>query len=389
MSNPRESAFLGALVADAASVGLHWIYDFDHLNGLVAAGGAEFRTPKKADYDGVFGFFAHGAKVSGDQSHYGEALLIAAESMADGGEPNVRTFQNKFRDHFGAGGPFVGYIDHPTRETLQNLAKAEKDSAESAIAAAGSLKPEIARVVIQKVTPYTRYLTGEALVGPVTRAIQVTYSEPDVLAVALKVAEAMDRSKPDASGAVDEQAPAAASLAALALRPNGASAERRDVVRRTVRVTNNSETAVGFALFVFDFLVELQGGASAEAAFASACARSTDAGVVAAVTRGWEHSLEPLKETSSELGRTCYLKETVPLALCVFRRTTSFRDAINVNIRAGGDSCGRALMLGSWAGALYGLGGEKGVPAAWLLRLRAGARIAAALEGATPAPTQQ
>lgn len=39
-------------------------------------------------------------------------------------------------------------------------------------------------------------------------------------------------------------------------------------------------------------------------------------------------------------------------------------------IRAGGDSCGRGIILGAVLGAVHGIGGTTGIPLAWLLRVR-------------------
>ena len=50
---------------------------------------------------------------------------------------------------------------------------------------------------------------------------------------------------------------------------------------------------------------------------------------------------------------------------------SSFADAIRKNIYAGGDSCGRAIVLGAVLGGLYGLGGEQGINESWISQLSA------------------
>jgi hypothetical protein len=379
-----EASFLGALTADAASLGLHWIYDFDHLAKL-AESKPEFREPDPKAYEGVFSFFAHGQRQAGDLSHYGEVLLLAAETLAEDarlaeGGPRLkpRAYQARYREHFGPGGRFVGYVDSPMRLTLENLARYDAEAAEVGLRTSGGLKPEIARVVVQKVVPYTRFLSGAELVLPVTRAIQVTYSEPEVLAAALEIARTIDAHKPMASGAIDEQAPAVATLAALGLQL-GSEDELRATVEPAVRVTNNADFAVACARFSWDLLRGLQRGEALEAAFRAAIDRCEGPARDAAM-KGWNTRLVSLKGVSAEIGRTCYLKEALPLAVCLLKNTTNFTDAVRANIRAGGDSCGRSMMLGAWAGALYGLGGAQGVPLSWLLRLRAGARVGLALQ---------
>lgn len=63
--NSRLAAILGALTADAAALGLHWLYDAERLRNLQSEGSLAFRTPDAAAYQGVMGFFAHAGKASG------------------------------------------------------------------------------------------------------------------------------------------------------------------------------------------------------------------------------------------------------------------------------------------------------------------------------------
>lgn len=74
---------LGALVADAASMGLHWVYDQAHIRKL-APEAPEFRTPQAADYEGVKGYFAHPTRTAGDLSQYGEQAVVMHRAL-DGG----------------------------------------------------------------------------------------------------------------------------------------------------------------------------------------------------------------------------------------------------------------------------------------------------------------
>ena len=60
-----KGAVWGALVADAASLGLHWLYDQKRIRE-VAPESPEFRSPNPADYEGVTGYYAHGRKQVGD-----------------------------------------------------------------------------------------------------------------------------------------------------------------------------------------------------------------------------------------------------------------------------------------------------------------------------------
>lgn len=63
MDNHKERAFyavVGALVGDAASMGLHWLYDQERILH-VAGFEPEFRSPNQFDYQDK-GYFAHQGK---------------------------------------------------------------------------------------------------------------------------------------------------------------------------------------------------------------------------------------------------------------------------------------------------------------------------------------
>jgi ADP-ribosylglycohydrolase len=56
----------------------------------------------------------------------------------------------------------------------------------------------------------------------------------------------------------------------------------------------------------------------------------------------------------------------MPLSWCILAQTNSYKEAVEHNISAGGDSAGRSLIIGSLAGAAYGL---DAIPAAWSSKL--------------------
>ena len=114
-----RAAALGALVADAASLGLHWIYTQPRIR-RAAGESPEFQEPKAENYEGVPGYFAHPLKEAGDNTMYGENVLLLLRSIAGEGEYNMGSYLTQYRDHFGPGGRYVGYADGPMRGTLFN-----------------------------------------------------------------------------------------------------------------------------------------------------------------------------------------------------------------------------------------------------------------------------
>lgn len=124
MSDTRKSAALtGALVADAASMGFHWLYDQARIAEL-AADAPEFRTPNESDF--TKGYFAHGGKQAGAPSQYGAQMQAMTDTLAQG-PYTPENYANSFKAAFGYGGTWVGYIDRPTRETLDAMALAEAE----------------------------------------------------------------------------------------------------------------------------------------------------------------------------------------------------------------------------------------------------------------------
>lgn len=115
---------LGSLVGDAASMGFHWLYDQEQIKA-VSGDNVTFRTPNHSDYQDK-GYFAHEGKKAGQASQYGAQLLSMVDSIARTGRFDLPDYVQSFRQWFDYGGKWVGYIDHPTKNTLLNIAKAEE-----------------------------------------------------------------------------------------------------------------------------------------------------------------------------------------------------------------------------------------------------------------------
>jgi len=91
--NPNAAALMGALVADAATLGTHWIYDPARIASI--SGNSPVFVPINAqNYDGVPAYFAHATRKDGDQSQYGE-VLDAAENQNGPRILNYRGFTNR------------------------------------------------------------------------------------------------------------------------------------------------------------------------------------------------------------------------------------------------------------------------------------------------------
>ncbi|NOH98863.1 ADP-ribosylglycohydrolase family protein [Vibrio sp. 99-70-13A1] len=126
MDQHKEKAYhavVGALVGDVASMGLHWLYDQQQII-KVAGNHPEFHAPDRFDYQDK-GFFAHEGKSVGDHSQYGAQVLAMVDALTCAKAYSEKCYIEHFREWFDFGGYWVGYIDKPTKITLQNIHQLE------------------------------------------------------------------------------------------------------------------------------------------------------------------------------------------------------------------------------------------------------------------------
>ncbi|MBD3641723.1 MAG: ADP-ribosylglycohydrolase family protein [Marinobacter sp.] len=360
------NALAGGWVADSASLGLHWLYDSLRI-AEVGGESPEFLPPSADYYQGVFGYFAHGGKCSGDTSHYAAATGVLTDSLlAHEGDLNIRDYQRRFRTFFGPGGEWRGFIDNPTRITLENLTAIEHEAITQAFGSVDiDLTERQRRILVQKVLPYTRYLTGNQLADPVSRAIALTYKEKDMQAAGVHLAQTIDRNLLPESGADDTQLPAISKLPPLVASHCG-SDRLMEVTEAAVRVTNNNDEAVAWGRCASRLLDHLFRGDDKSTALEAAISEAPDP---ADLHRARSGSVLGAADAGDTYGRTCYLHEAMPVIFHILHHARSYTEAIRANIYCGGDSCGRAWIIGPAMAAIHGVGGERGIPLSWLARV--------------------
>ena len=116
----RFNAIAGALAADSAAMGLHWLYDQDQIKTVSGSGDILFRQPESAIYKDKRGAFVHAARRTGDLSHYGESARIVGQLAADG-EYETALHRQRFFEAFGPCGHFSGYPDRPTKVLVARM----------------------------------------------------------------------------------------------------------------------------------------------------------------------------------------------------------------------------------------------------------------------------
>lgn len=233
-------AVLGALIGDAATMGFHWLYNQERIAEL---GGADpaFRTPNAADFldtDGQsLGYFAHGGKTAGQPSHYGAQMLAMCDALAQKGTYDADAYVQSFRRAFDYGGQWVGYIDRPTRATLNAMAATAAVDDTASLALCGADDAQLPAV--SKLPPLIARHHGDAgLSDMVESAVRVTNNRDDSVAWGLAVAAML-------SAAIDGSSPLSCVEAARGI---DAHVDSQIDAALAMRDKTSSEVATAFAL---------------------------------------------------------------------------------------------------------------------------------------------
>ncbi|MEO9823192.1 MAG: ADP-ribosylglycohydrolase family protein [Paracoccaceae bacterium] len=301
MTHSRTSEMLlGALVSDAACLGLHWLYDAERIAEITACqdGDCAFTPVDAANFEGTKGYFAHGARAPGSLTQYGEVLRLAIARMAaNNGNFDTATYQDAFAAFFGPGGAYNGYIDRPTRGALDNIAN--------------------------EVSP---------------------------------------------PGIDDDQNPAVARLPAIIARYQH-DAQRDAKIAEAMQVTNVNDVGLAYNRMFADVLSDVMEGKPILDALQQGVQNAP-----ALIKSETAHALSTSESNSTvfagEVGRACHLPTAGPVVFHILKHSKTYAEAINANILAGGDSAGRSIMVGAIMGAAHGLSTPKGIPLAWVLKLK-------------------
>jgi len=108
MEDRIKAAVFGSFVADALSLGPHWVYNtnvIDKKFGVVD----RFLDPLTSYHKG---------KQAGDLTHYGDQMLVLLDSVAANAGFNLEQFAVDWRRFMDS---YDGYFDTATKTTLQNM----------------------------------------------------------------------------------------------------------------------------------------------------------------------------------------------------------------------------------------------------------------------------
>ena len=188
------NALMGAYVADAATLGVHWLYDPDRIAAL---GDALWREPDPADFEGSKGVFVHHGKRRGDISQYGAQMRVMVRTLMRG-PFDAATYREDFAAAFGSGGWWHGYIDKATKGTLANITAGTEPTGahDDQIPALSGLPALVAMgtdadTCADAVAQISNHETTAAYAPAATEALRAALSEatiPDALAAGLDAA---------------------------------------------------------------------------------------------------------------------------------------------------------------------------------------------------------
>jgi len=366
----RAQLLWGAFTADAAALGLHWIYAQPRVR---RAGGdePEFTEPDPANYEGVPSYFAHRGKKAGDLTMYGESALVMLRSIAETGSIDPYHFARSFYLHFGFGGEYVGYIDGPTRETLVNRIRHEEEFAREAAAIPYEGKTSKKNSIIGKVVSNGQLLRGEELREKVIEAVTLTKGGDAEIALANAVIDRYETNRRYPGSTEDAQLPAISRVAVLLAADPDLDGDS-DRFEASIRMTHNNDQALSWARFTFDLMKALLQRPGDPAALEPAIqdlAANAPEYIATEIESVFKQRAQDNKVYTMKHGPACELQAGIPAALHNLLGAEDYRDAIRRNILASGDSCGRAMVLGPIAALLFSGDTDRGIPADWPSRL--------------------
>ena len=166
MKERVKASVLASFAADTLALGVHWIYNtnvIDRKYGRVES----LLKPELAKY--------HAGREKGDFTHYGDQTRVLLDTIKEASRFDLDAYslnwQTLFKD-------YDGYLDHATKDTLQNIAKGKSPHE------AGSSSDDLSGA--SRIAPLLlcRYDNREKLVGDACAQTAMTHNNPLVVAAA-------------------------------------------------------------------------------------------------------------------------------------------------------------------------------------------------------------
>jgi ADP-ribosylglycohydrolase len=133
MQAKAAAGLMASLLGDSLALGAHWIYDTRQIDRQIGRVD-RLRAPQPDSY--------HKTKQRGDQTHYGDQVLVLLDALAEEGGFTPAGFSVRWRNFFA---DYNGYFDHATKDTLAHLKEgrdlARAGSSSSDLAGAARIAP--------------------------------------------------------------------------------------------------------------------------------------------------------------------------------------------------------------------------------------------------------
>jgi ADP-ribosylglycohydrolase len=382
--NAVKTVCWGALVADAAAMGFHWMYDQDKIEKL-GGDAPEFFDPeassshytRSAELESTF---VHAGKQPGDMTQYGEQLLVIMRALAKNNGQLIQTeYEQEFKSFFGPGGPWVGYIDRPTGRVLYNLEKRSRDAYEKARSFNNGLTESEKDVLDDEVRVCFKFYDEtksvdenlEVLDGWVLRKSDYK-RDPEKDSMKIDYCRNMfftvrDCEKEPCGDIGDDQFPATAKLPPV-VALYGDEENYDQMVELSVRVTNHNDKAVAYAK-VYAGMLKAAIKTHDKDAVISAAKDNANAEISEAIEDALAMLDKPHREVGKFFGPSCHLPYGLPQTIHLISNCTSYVEGVRMNISVGGDNAGRSIMVGAILAALYGVDTDNGLPQSWIEKL--------------------
>ncbi len=121
-----EKYIIPALTANAASLGVHWIYDHVWLKNKAQTESLWFRTQSSHDYQEANpAYHAYPHMKLGDVTVQGQMMMWLYPAMKDNPRFNVRDYSNLLYQHFKPGGTYQGYVESYAKKHVVEMLSSE------------------------------------------------------------------------------------------------------------------------------------------------------------------------------------------------------------------------------------------------------------------------
>ena len=319
LKNRLKGMVLGQFLGDAASLGVHWIYNTKDIESMYPNGLQGFEIPAEGHY--------HAGKLSGDLTHYGDASWVLLEALAEETTFDAASFGAAFAEKMDPSKGYKGYFDAATRGTLENFKNHLEVSVDPFGFQEGADDDQLATI--------------------------------SSLAVFIAFYIVRNEGLPDDRSEIFEQ------------------------VKALTRVRQNNDRAVAYNQAHARLLLEMLAGRDIHSAFHHVEEQlATDATLDLEVRRKLKEAFELKHKSTVEatdlLGQSCPLICSFPSAVqATAKHNEDFQKAILETAQAGGDNAGRGALIGSWIGARLG---ADALPNEWIGKLNQSPQILAILE---------